>query len=129
MNAPDNLNVQKRNDLVLIAVVLAAAALLFFIYIFTRKEGARVVVRVDGKESGSFSLDEDREVTLAGVGGTNVLVISGGIARVTEADCPDKLCVHQGSIRYSGQSIVCLPHRLTVEVAGGDAAEIDAVAK
>ena len=42
------------------------------------------------------------------------------------ADCPDKICVHMRPIRYAGESILCLPHRLAVTVRGGREAGADA---
>ncbi|MBP5291915.1 MAG: NusG domain II-containing protein [Lachnospiraceae bacterium] len=105
-----------RNDLLLIAGILAAAIISFIFYINIRSTGTVVVVRVDGEISASYPLSVNRKVTIEGVGGRNVLEISGGEAKVTEADCPDKLCVHHTSISYDGQSIVCLPHRVTVTV-------------
>ena len=118
-----------RNDYLLIAVVLAIAAALFFVVIFIRRAGGRVVVRVNGEVSATYPLTEDRAVTIEGEGGTNLLVIEDGKACVSDADCPDKLCVNQGKIRYSGQSIVCLPHRLTVVIEDGAEDDIDSVAK
>ena len=55
---------------------------------------------------------------LSSNGGTNVLVIEDHKASITEADCPDKLCIHQGQIWGAGQMIVCLPNRLTVTIEG-----------
>ena len=63
-----------------------------------------------------------------GEGGYNVLEIEGGAAAVTEADCGDLTCVNTGAISREGESIVCLPYRLVVEITGGGAAEVDAVA-
>ena len=33
-----------------------------------------------------------------------------------EADCPDKYCVKQGKIKNVGETIVCLPHKVVVEI-------------
>ena len=49
-------------------------------------------------------------------GGKNHLVIHDGCARIEEADCPDKLCVKQGTVSESGESVVCLPNRVVVAV-------------
>ena len=65
-------------------------------------------------------------VKIEGNGGYNLLVIEGGEAWLSEADCPNGLCVKTGKIRYAGQSIVCLPHKLAVRILGG-AAALDAV--
>ena len=51
-------------------------------------------------------------------GGTNLLVIRDGAAWIEEADCPDALCVGMGRVRRVGQSVVCLPHKVVVEIVG-----------
>ena len=40
---------------------------------------------------------------------------------MTDADCPDKLCVKTGRISKTGETIVCLPHRVVVEIIGAAA--------
>ena len=54
--------------------------------------------------------------------GTNTVQVEKGRIRVSEADCPDQICVHQGWISDGVVPIVCLPHRLMIEIvgAGGD---------
>jgi hypothetical protein len=49
----------------------------------------------------------------------NVIAIEKGRIRITDADCPDKLCVKSGWISQAGQTIVCLPHRLIISIQGG----------
>jgi hypothetical protein len=77
---------------------------------------SRSLVRVDGQETGRFSLSEDGTYELNG--GTNILRIENGVAYLTDANCPDQLCVHQGKISMTGQVITCLPNKLTVSVYG-----------
>ena len=52
-----------------------------------------------------------------------------GTADITEADCPDKLCVHQRAISKTKETIVCLPNKVVVEVTGSEESELDSVAK
>ena len=60
--------------------------------------------------------------------GYNIVHVEPGAVSVTEADCPDKVCVNQGIITDSAYPIVCLPHKVTVRiVAGENSNEIDAV--
>ena len=119
----------KKGDWFLIGGVALLAAVSLGLLYGNRQEGARVVVEVDGSETASYPLTEDRTVVLEGWnGGTNLLVIRDGAATVTEASCPDQLCVHQGTIRYSGQTIVCLPNRVVVTVEDGEEAPVDGVA-
>ena len=105
---------------------LLAALVLCGLWLLLRQGGAAVVVEQDGRETARYALSEDRTVKIEGAGGYNLLVIQGGEAWLSEADCPNLLCVKTGRIRYAGQSIVCLPHKLAVRIAGG-ASGLDAV--
>ena len=107
-----------RRDLALIAFLLLLSAALYVGLRLGQTAGAGVVVRVDGQELARYSLSRDGRYELNG--GSNILVIQNGEAWLTEANCPDKLCVKQGKIRVTGQVITCLPNRLTVTVYGVD---------
>ncbi len=48
--------------------------------------------------------------------GENVLLVSHGEIAVERADCPDQVCVRQGAISESLIPIVCLPHRLVIQI-------------
>lgn len=48
--------------------------------------------------------------------GYNVIHVEHGAISVSEADCPDQICVHQGKITGSMVPIACLPHRLVIEI-------------
>ena len=82
--------------------------------------GESVVVRVDGVERGRYPLDAQTpiETWVDGVDGRNYIVIRDGVCSVTEADCPDRLCVRQGTISRAGEQIICLPHHLVVSIEG-----------
>ena len=51
--------------------------------------------------------------------GTNTVRIAHGEIAVTAADCPDQVCVRQGAISDGLVPIVCLPHRLVIEIEEG----------
>ena len=60
--------------------------------------------------------------------GTNHILLRPGGIRVSFADCPDQICVDQGWLSGGRIPIVCLPHRLVIElVEGGDDDSFDAV--
>ena len=50
--------------------------------------------------------------------GSNILTIENGTARMSDSSCPDHICENKGKIKYVGQTIVCLPNKLTVTVTG-----------
>ena len=106
----------KKRDIILIVSVLLIALALLLVVEMTQEEGARVVVKVDGQEIAEYSLTANGTYDLNG--GTNILVIEDGRAWLTDANCPDKLCVHQGKISRTGEVITCLPNKLTVTVFG-----------
>ena len=106
----------KKRDLILIALILIVAIALFLVVELTKEEGAGVTVKVDGIKVAEYSLSADGTYPLNG--GTNILVIENGKAYLTDANCPDKLCVHQGKISMTGEVITCLPNTLTVTVFG-----------
>lgn len=120
----------KRNDKILIVVILGLIIIWVAVFLIRgEKPGTQVEVQVDGKVFGVYDLNDDQEILITGAqGGTNLLIIKDGYASVTEASCPDKLCVHQKDIRSDGQTIVCLPNRVVVKVIGGEKPEVDAVA-
>ena len=111
-------------DLALILGLLLLAGGLYLALHAHGKAGAWAVVRVENVEIARYPHSADGSYPLNG--GTNLLVIEDGTARITEADCPDKLCVRQGCIRWSGQVVTCLPNRLTVTVEGGEDGGVDA---
>ena len=115
-----------QGDIGLIVGCLLAALICCGLWLGLRRDGAAVVVEQDGKETARYALDENRTVRIKGQGGYNLLVIEGGEAWLLEADCPNLLCVKTGKIRYAGQSIVCLPHKVAVRIVGG-ASALDAV--
>lgn len=120
---------KKRYTLWLAAGILVLAAGLWLFMRLTRKPGAEVVVTVDGTETARYALSEPRSELIDTGRGTNLLVIQDEKAKVTEADCPDRLCVNQKAISYQGESIICLPHKLTVTIEGGEHGSVDAVAQ
>ncbi len=117
----------KKWEIILFAVIAAACVAFLAVRYLTREEGASVVVEVNGQEFGTYPLNKDQEID---INGTNVLVIANGQAFMTEANCPDKLCISQGVITSNGQMIICLPNRVIVQVVDEqeDEGALDAVA-
>ena len=107
-------------DLILVAVLLVVALALFFglrsLQARDTGAGAQAVVTVEGREIGRYPLKKNGTFPLNG--GTNILVVENGEAWVSEANCPDKVCMGMGKISCNGEFIACLPNRLLVVVEG-----------
>lgn len=117
----------KKKDWILIVVVLLVAGAAYGVHEFSGSNGAdTVTVKVDGKVEGTYPLNKDQKIKING--GTNILTIKNGKAKMTDADCPDQLCVHQKAASKNHESIICLPNKVVVEVDGSEESEFDAVA-
>lgn len=118
----------KKNDILLITGVLVLALAVFAWNSFIKgKDGGRAVVYIDGEISAQYDLNVDGEYIIETERGKNRLLIEDGKADMTEADCPDGLCVKQKSIQKTGETIVCLPHRVVVEIESGQESEFDGI--
>lgn len=112
------------HDLILAAVFAAAALILLAVFAFSHgtAPGRSVRVTVDGQIYGEYPLDTDQIIELRTDSGFNSLRIQDGQVFMTDADCPDKYCISKGRILRSGETIVCLPHKVVAEIRSGEAA-------
>ncbi|MDR2359698.1 MAG: NusG domain II-containing protein [Oscillospiraceae bacterium] len=109
-----------RNDLILVAALLVFAAFGAWRGVNIGVSSAvaeKVIIRVNGEVLTELPLDEDRELGVTGYdGGFNVVTITNREVYIREADCPDLLCVKHAPASERGELIVCLPHRIAVEL-------------
>lgn len=125
---------KRRNDIILLVTVLllSCAGILFVNYrknsVKTDIAKAKVLMSVDGKVEQEIDLSKDGDYAILNDNGDfNTINITQGVVRMKEANCPDKLCIHQGKISKNGETIVCLPHGLIVEIKSEDNPELDIV--
>lgn len=86
-----------------------------------RQPGAQVRITQNGQQVGLYPLDQPRTLRLdAPGGGYNVVVIEDGAVQVTEASCPDQICVKKGPTSQTADPIACLPNGLILEVLAPD---------
>ena len=115
----------KKNDIILAASSVAVAIICaVFIQVFVKKDGNVAVVSIDGQVYKELSLNVNSELDIDNAIGDddyNIVVIENGYAYMKDADCADKICVHQGKISKVGETIVCLPHKVVIEIEGEDA--------
>ena len=106
----------KKKDLIIIGSLLLLCAIIAVIFSLNRKPGDTVVVKIDKEVYGEYDLNKQNVVSIPAADGFNTLTISGGVACVTDADCPDRICVEHMSIYKKGQTIVCLPHKVSISI-------------
>lgn len=117
----------KRLDLILIAGVLVLAGIIYLVFLGSAEDGGKAVITVDGQVVQELPLDEDTTYQVDTPEGYNIVEIKDGWADVIEADCRDGLCADQKRIHKTGETIVCLPHKMVVTIEAGTENTVDAV--
>lgn len=118
----------KKNDYILIGVLLVLLLLICITLEFTKKQGSRAVIYYKNEPVLTISLNT--EITTYEVMGENgiVEIVAGnGKIKVEEEDSPLHLCSKQGWIDSSTQTIVCLPNKIVIQIE--DEQELDGVVK
>ena len=117
-----------RNDFILVFSILALALVCFLIFKACAKEGTTVVITIDGEIYKSLPLNEDTVIEVqSGETGEwkNTVTVKDGKVIVSYANCPDGICESHRPIRYKGESIVCLPHKVVITVESGESSDVD----
>ena len=98
----------KKKEAVFIGALLVISVVLcIFVYAVPHGTHGSIQITVDGELYGTYSLAEDQVIQ---IGDTNV--------KMTEADCPDHLCMKQPAVGSAGGYIVCLPNRVVIQGEG-----------
>lgn len=114
--AVSNVGQKVKNDIVFIVALLLLVSIVALALFLFRTEGDTVIVTVDGQLWGEYSLGENTTVKIKSGDGYNLLVIEDGKAYVRQASCPDGICSSHRPIGHDGESIICLPNKVVVEV-------------
>ncbi|EFR30920.1 NusG domain II-containing protein [Eremococcus coleocola] len=89
------------------------------------------VIRIDGQVVDEFPLTEDGEdftkTYYPHDGQYNIVEVDGLNARIKEDNSPDQIGVMTGWITRPGQTAICLPHGLVIEIVGQTAEEDELV--
>ena len=115
----------KRNIILVVAIFVIALAAWGATQLMPSGSGTHDYAVVHDGDGGAtaLSLDGNQEQSFTTSYGTNTVVISDGTVCVQSADCDNQDCVHQGAISSSGNQIICLPHKLWIEVVSANSAD------
>lgn len=104
-------------EAVIIGIILFGS--IAAIFIMNRPGGgSRTAVIRCGDIRHELALDEDGLFRFDGIDAE--FEVKNGNIRITKVSCPDKICEKTGYIGSSGQSIICVPNKITVAVVGSD---------
>lgn len=122
----ENMKIMKKFDIVIIGILLVVSFVPYLMFANrnkdTDKNELHAIVTVNGEVLADIDLlaHEDEEFMIETSEGNNKVVVHDGGISIVEADCSDGVCVHQGIASRTGDMIVCLPHRVIIEVVGTD---------
>ncbi len=102
----------KKGDIVIICAAAAAFVLSIVLLVSFSKQGSRVVVRQDNKIIYNEDLDINKTIDTE----TNTVIIKDGVVYISDASCKNQVCVNTGKISKKGESIICLPNKVIVEI-------------
>ena len=108
-----------RNDIILIISILIIIAIIF-LAIFLNQKSDNLVCQIYKNDElvNEVRLDHDEQIKIETTDGYVLINITKDYVEFLESTCPDKVCVHQGKINRSGQTITCLPNKIYVKLVG-----------
>lgn len=107
---------RKLDIFLLTSLVLLGIFISIYIYFPQTESGTYVQVRVDGKVIATYPLSENRSEKIETNNGTNTFLIKDACVQITASDCHDHVCEKMNTISNSGETIICLPHKLVLEI-------------
>jgi len=121
----------KIGDILILLLVLSVTVMTFLINAersFVSKN-MEVIIRVNGEIIDRFDIGSDIKKVYETEHGINEVVIQSGFAYISDADCPDVICVNTKEAEKNGDSVVCLPNRFSIEIVGQSEVEVDAISQ
>lgn len=115
----------RKRDIILCIVLIAVGITCWLVMWFVLPAGNTADVYIDGKMVQTIDMTVDDVYEFSTDRGSNTVVVESGKIRVSDADCPDKVCVDMGWKSRRGETITCLPHKLVIEIQGGGERDID----
>lgn len=107
----------KKKDFILVVGILAAAYVVWISFsLFNNGKGGKLRISVDNQLYGEYVLTEDQMIA---IDDTNQCQIKNGEVSMLYAKCPDQVCVHSATISKNGQTIICMPNKVVLEIVDG----------
>jgi hypothetical protein len=116
-------------DLILIVLVLFLSTF-SIIWISVNRIKQSSLPKVASIYQESIKLEEiylEKDGITSILNGKMKIEVKSGKIRILDSDCPQKVCVKMGWIDNSGQTIVCMPNHVLIEIKSSGSPLIDAV--
>ena len=115
----------KKADIALFFIILILGLMLSWVSLTGDPSGDKVLVTVDNRDYGIYSLYEDQEIDIIQDDGhINHITIKDGKVSMSYSTCKNQICVNTKAITVSKDTIVCLPNKVMIEITGGGNADV-----
>ena len=105
------------NDIITnIVIILVCISVPICFSLLSKGDEKKAEVSVDGEIIKEMPLTENGTLDVEGL----VIKIENGKVRVVESDCPDRLCMKMKDVDNVGDSIICIPNKVSVRIVGID---------
>lgn len=115
----------RKTDFIILGIIAAACIICLYFMKTQTEKGNFAQISVNGKILANVSLKNDEVFCVSGIDNVE-FEVKGGAIRISSNDCNDKVCQKTGFVSNAGESIVCIPKKLTVTVKSASGADFDA---
>lgn len=118
----------RKADIILAVLLIIFGLIVSYIFTSDNDTGDTVRISIDGELHSVYPLSENRTIEIDENSYSNKITIKDGYVSMAFSNCPNQDCVKHYAISANAESIVCLPHKLVVEISGSEA-KFDAIAQ
>lgn len=108
--------------MIIVGLIIISAIGVFVYKQYSKGSHHIAVIKQDGKIIKTIDLNEVTEKSQIKIPykdeDFNTIEVEPGRIRFIDADCPDKVCIKTGWLSEPGQTAVCLPHKLMINING-----------
>ena len=124
-------------DIIIIVFLSLLSLVPFFIFSYTLAEKTQedsinvAVISVGNQEIQRVILTDNMEVDIFNIPeidcSPDVVEVNNGQIRIKGSTCPQQICVNRGYISKPGETIICLPHKVIIEIESINEVEEDLI--
>lgn len=104
-------------EILIICIIVILSVFLFLLFKIFSRDGKIAVITIDSEVIRTINLQTQANTVFVPDKLENVIIeVNGGKIRVLSSDCTDKICMHNGFISKVGESIICMPNKLIIEI-------------